>query len=479
MTENKMAKGTFYLMIAQFIFLGSGYFIHFALARAVKPAEYGQFGVILGLLLLAQIFLNMGIPEAVSKFISEGRDSKSVKIKSLKIQIIFSIFFFMIVFISAPYLASLLRDSELTNYIRFAAFIIPVRAIFSVFRGVLNGFRKFTKTATTNLINAVTRLVFALLFILLGFGIYGALGGFIVGAGIAMFFSIIFSMKNKKGKKISAKEIVNFSYPMIGFAACYTAIMNFDILFVKALVVNEAMIGYYTSAKTISSIIFGVAIALTVTLLPSVSKAFADKNLVRIKSYISESLRSMTIVITPILVILIFFSGNILTFLFPDEYFIAASSLSVLTMGVIFVTYFVILGSIINGSGTPIISFIFGLILLTLSGVLYYVLISRYGIIGGAYSVLIVGFLGLILFSSAVYKRFKELIKINTLLRVVFSGFVISLVSFVLDYLNLVTKISLIPFCFLIFGLYLLILIMVKELSIKEIVNLKQFFVKK
>ena len=59
--EHKLAKGTFFLMISQIIFLGSGYIIHFGLARIVSPAEYGRFGIILSLLMISQIFLNMGI----------------------------------------------------------------------------------------------------------------------------------------------------------------------------------------------------------------------------------------------------------------------------------------------------------------------------------------------------------------------------------------------------------------------------------
>lgn len=70
---NIMAKGTIYLMFAQAILLASGYIIHVGLTRILSPLEYGRFGVILGLLMIIQIFLNVGIPETVSKFISEEK----------------------------------------------------------------------------------------------------------------------------------------------------------------------------------------------------------------------------------------------------------------------------------------------------------------------------------------------------------------------------------------------------------------------
>jgi O-antigen/teichoic acid export membrane protein len=201
--EHRLAKGTLYLMIAQTIFLGTGYIIHIGLARIISPIEYGRFGVILSILMMSQIFLNLGIPETVTKFISEGRNSKIVKNKALKLQLLFSLIIFLIIFLSAPLIANILNDPKLMNYIRFASIIIPVRAVYAILRGVLNGFRYFEKSAYAHTIDALIRIISVFILIYLGFGIYGAIGGYIFGAFVALWFSYLFSLENIKGKKTS------------------------------------------------------------------------------------------------------------------------------------------------------------------------------------------------------------------------------------------------------------------------------------
>ena len=97
-----MAKGTLHLMIAQVVFLVGGYIIHFGLARIVSPAEYGRFGVTLALLQILQIFLVKGIPEAVTKFIAEGKDIKQTNRISFKIQLVLSFSIFVMLISLSP-----------------------------------------------------------------------------------------------------------------------------------------------------------------------------------------------------------------------------------------------------------------------------------------------------------------------------------------------------------------------------------------
>jgi O-antigen/teichoic acid export membrane protein len=476
--EHQMAKGTLYLMIAQVIFLGSGYLIHFGLARMVSPTEYGRFGIILSILMITQIFLNMGIPEAVSKFISEGRDTGIVKKKALKLQLIFSIILFLLVFLLAPLIAKLLNDLTLSNYIRFVSFIIPIRAIYTVFRGILNGFRRFVKSALVNIINAFFRIFFAFLFIFLGYGLYGAIGGYISGAFIALLFALILTKDNHKGKKISLKDIITFSTPMIGFASCYTIIMNLDILFAKALINNQDMIGYYTAARVLSSIVFAVPIVMSISLLPSISKSYAKKDFNQIRSYINESLRYLVMLLIPIVIIVSLLSSQIISLFFPENYIIASSALSVLSIGVIFISIFVVLGSIINGSGEPKISFSLGLLLLVIGGILNYFLIQKLGILGGAYSTLAVGFIGIFSFSSIVYKKFHALINIKSFLKIIFAGIIITIFIFLIKNFYLIDKYLLIPVSLFSFIIYLLILLVVREIGEYEINFVKRIFIK-
>ena len=477
--EHRMAKGTICLMIAQAIYLGSGYIIHFGLARVISPIEYGRFGVILSILMITQIFLNTGIPETVSKFISEGKDTKTVKMKSLQLQFIFSIIFFLGVFLSAPLIADLLNDSRLVDYIRFASFIIPVRAILATYRGVLNGLRNFGKTASVNIINAVFRIVFVFVLIFIGFELYGAIGGYILGAFAALWFAIIFSRGNRDGKKVFSREMVTFSLPMIGFAVSYTAVMNLDMLFVKSLLGNQNIVGYYTAARALTSIVFGIIFVLSLTLLPSISKSYAEKNIVQTKSYINDSMRYLLMILLPTGVLISLTSRSILGLFFPRDYVEAGNALSVLIIGIILISIFVVLGSIINGIGKPRISFTIGMFLFISSLFLNYFMVNLYGIVGAAYVILIVGFIGVLIFSILVYKKFHTIISAKSSLKIICSSIVIGVFLKIIENFYVIEGLVLIPIFLLLLILYFLILWLVKEIGPNEISYIKSIFVKK
>ncbi|MCK4364597.1 MAG: flippase [Thermoplasmatales archaeon] len=474
--EHRMARGTLYLMIAQVVFLGSGYAIHIGLARTISPIEYGRFGVILGLLMILQIFINMGIPETVSKFISEGRDTKNVKKKALQLQLLFSLILFLIIFLLAPIIADLLKDQKLVDYIRFASFIIPVRAVLSTLYGVLNGFRQFRKSAFVNIIYDIMRVIFVFVFIYMGFGVFGAIGGYIFGGVVALCFALLLTRQNKEGKNVFSKEIITFTIPLIGFAASYIIIMNLDIFFVKSLVVNQNMVGYYTAIKALSSIIFGVAMALSFTLLPSISKSYSKKDIFQTKSYINESMRYLLMILLPIGIIVALTSKGLINLFFPPEYVVAAIALSIHIFGIILISIFVVFGSVINGTGKPKISCSIGLILILLNIVLNYYLIKSLGIVGGAYSTLFVGILGVLLFSIAVFKNFHTLIRLKSFFRILFASIILLISIKIVDIFYVIQGYKLILFYFLFLGLYFLILFLLGEVNKRDIKIIKELF---
>ena len=55
--------------------------------------------------------------------------------------------------------------------------------------------------------------------------------------------------------------------------------MNIDLLFVKAMVVDNAKTGFYTAATTLARTPYFIFIALSATLLPLISKPITNNDL--------------------------------------------------------------------------------------------------------------------------------------------------------------------------------------------------------
>jgi O-antigen/teichoic acid export membrane protein len=472
-----MAKGTLYLMISQIIFLGSGYIIHFGTARLVSPVEYGRLGVVLAILQILQIFLFKGIPDAVTKYISEGRDPEKTKKVGLKIQFIFSLIIFIMLIVFAPFISYVLKDSYLTIYILLMSVIIPVRALYTLFVGYLNGLREFAKVSILFGLNSFSRIIFVFIFLFIGLGIVGVIGGYICGSLIALTIGIYYfvSQSKTKGKNITSKEIIKFASPMIVFSTSYLILMNLDLIFIKALLNDPSYTGYYTAARMLSSVIFGVLLGLSFSLLPSISKSVAEKDILQTKSYINHSLRYMLMAIVPICIILSIYANGIITFFYPTEYGLASTSLSILIFGTVFISIFVILGTVINGAGKPKSSMLIGIMLVFIYIILNYFLIKEYGLIGGAWATFIVGAIGVIVSGIIVYKDFKILLEFISFFKIIVAGLVIAAIGFFVEASGFI----LICWTLVLFMIYAGILYIIKEFKKEDFKLIREILIKK
>ena len=415
-TKNVMGKGTIYLMATNVIFLISGYAIHFGLARYLGPELYGTFGVILALLAICEMFLMRGMREAITRFTSKDEESaSSIKNKALKIQAVFSLFVFIFLIALAPIIADRLNDLSLVNYIRLSAFIIPVMALYSVYMGHINGVRAFGKQAKTMVVYSITKVfaVFTLVFIDLK--INGAILGYLIA--------------------------------------------------VKALVMDNAKTGFYTSATTLARTPYFIFIALSATLLPSISKSIANNDSKLTNKYINQSLRYMLVLLIPGALLVSATSNNLISLVYTTKYINAAPSLSILIFGLTFLSVFVILTTIITASGKPKISMIVALMLVPIDIVLNLTLIPIYELKGAALATTITAFIGLVIAAAYVFQRFGTLMNPISFLRISGASLIIYFVAIVYS----ISGVLLVANYMFLFLVYLGLLWVSKEIKKEDI----------
>ena len=290
-------RGTLFLFISQICLMGSTYIIHFSLARLLSKAEYGQFGVILSILLICRIFLLRGVPDTIAKYVSEGRDTKSIKKKGLRLQLFFALSISTILFIFAPQLATFLNDTQLTNYIRLLSLYIPIISMIAFYVGLLNGFEKFHKTSQLLISRHILNVFFVLLLVIFGYHIYGVIAGYIFAGFFVIFLGYLTTRTNIKGQLVTLKELVYFSYSILIFSMSFTLLLSLDLFIIKNLDINNDYVGYYVAVKTLGNIPILIFAALSFTILPVISRSLSDKDMEQARQYINMSLRYCAIII--------------------------------------------------------------------------------------------------------------------------------------------------------------------------------------
>lgn len=384
----------------------------------VSVEQYGRFGIILAILVIVQYFVIKGVPDAVAKFVAEGRDVESIKKKGMKIQLYLSLILYIILFITAPLIAQILNDEALTMYIWLGSLLIIGRAFLSIYNGILNGLKKYSKSSKVLIIYHILRVTFVFTLVLLGFEIFGVIMGYILALFIATLFAYKYSKTKLRGTDISTKDILSFSYPMVIFTFSYILIMNLDILFVANITNNSNDVAYFTAASTIAGVAYTILMALSFTIYPSISKSIKQGDMEQTKSYINYFTRYAFMILLPLSVIVYKTSEDIITLFYPGEYIAGSEALGILIFGISFISMFIIFASIINTAGDSKPSMIVGLCLIPISIVTNYILINKYGMAGGAMATTITGFIGMIAIGLIAKSIFKTLIPFSSLIKI-------------------------------------------------------------
>ena len=224
---------------------------------------------------------------------------------------------------------------------------------------------------------------------------------------------------------------------------------------------NDYVTGLFNGAFTISQIPNYLFYALTIILLPVISHATANESKEKTTAAISKALRIMTILLVPVVAMIIGYAKPLMIFFFGLQYAAGSSALQFMAFGVGLLTLFYVMSFAFQGAGlvrVPLKIAFFGMLLnVTLSTLL----IKNYGIIGAGIATSITAFFVTIALFYYLKKEFDVSLKNFSLIKIIFSGIIIFMLSFFLPGRNLFFILS----SGLLFFLYIGLLYFSKELS--------------
>lgn len=408
MTQSRLT-GAISLVAAQAVVLGLGYVTHLWIGRALGPAPYGVFGVVLSIQTIAGMVLTFGVPMGVSRFVAQDEThANSILHAALRLQATVALAVSLITALTAPVLARVLGDVALTNFIRFVALIILLQAFYQVYIQFLSGMHRFNKQATLTSLYAVTKLIGAISLIYI-IGVYGAFAGFAVGGVIAAIIGWYWTkdMGGKAKLRLPLKAFLSFTGTYVFILIGLQILISLDLFMVKALLGDDTLAGYYNASVTLARIPYLLLHGLAFILLPSVSaltKPGASHD--RAATFIRDTLRYLIALIVPAVTLAAATSKNLVILFYSSQYLPAAAPLTVLMIGLGSLAFFLLLSNIVAGTGRANVGLFLTIIILGISGILGWLLIPRFGLIGAAWQTTIAGVVGLFLISVYTFRKF-------------------------------------------------------------------------
>jgi len=321
-------------------------------------------------------------------------------------------------------------------------------------------------------IDSFPRVFFVVVFVYLGYGIYGVLGGYAAASLIGIIYATTSFQPRRTNESISYGQILDFSFPVIIYSVFFHLTSSLDLFFIKSSTIPGEYVGFYTSARVLSTIFAIVSVSFSSTLLPSISHSFSRGDMKTTRAYIQTSLRYLFIVFIPIAVIISVYSKAVLGLLFTPEYANAGDALSILIWGWFFLQIFFVLSAMINASGRSKLPAQLAGISVLISFISNYYLVSNYGIEGGAIATFIAGMVSVLGGFYFVHKIFKVSVDLNSTLKLGAGSLMLFVISILVD----AEGVFLLGWILILLAIYLVFLFLIKVINNEDIRLMRELY---
>ena len=439
---NNFLKNNLAILFGNVFFKIGGYIYKFLMVYLLNNYAYGILTIISPFQNILQTLAAGGLPPTISKYVSEynatnqKENSYKLILVSIKIAILLGITFgLLMIFFIAPLLVKIYNNNSLLLPLQIIGLIVPFSAIVGVFRGIFQGTYEMAHILTSRAIEQITMILSAIVLIILGFSVVGAIFGSVIGFFSSLISVIIILHKyfldifqGMLKLKMDFKEEIKIAYKIISFSipVILTAISEIGIYSmtttIMPLFITISEIGYFGIAEPIARLPLMISNSLATTILPVTSEMFASKNTNILKKYMFNALRYNLIIMVPICLFIMIFSKEVLLVMFFTKPFYSkgANVLTILTLGMFFYSIFAITSSMIQGAG------IIQILLLS------FIFIPYFGVNGGAISTtLTTATMTLI---SLIYLNKHISLKFNMIhyLKILFAGIIIAIFLLIL-----------------------------------------------
>lgn len=301
-----LISGSLILLITFNLYNLINFIFQFAMARMLSPADYGMLATLFSFIYIFGIF-SEPLTTVIAKYSAEERDNKKIKNllkRSLTKAIRISLILFMFYCVIAILLTSLLDIPYLllilVGFMIFASFFPPIT------RGIIQGRKMFKSLGINLLIEGITKLSLAIVLVLIGWRVYGAVLAAVIGSTIALVFSFS-ALRNILKSREEYKKISKFyAYSWSTFFIILSILIFFSLDIILARIVFDATTaGYYAIASTLAKTIFLATQPISKALFPMSAEVNPEKGH-------SILINALGIILLCIITILIIF------YLFPN-----------------------------------------------------------------------------------------------------------------------------------------------------------------
>jgi len=375
------------------------------LSKTLGAESYGIWTQIIVTLSFVAPIVILGLPYALVRFLPDAKDPQDTRehIWSTLFIIFVAALFVILPLLFFQTFFSILLQTPI-YLIVFLAILIVLESLNSFIIDIFRAFGVIKKYALLSFGLAGGDVLFTAVALAMGQKLFGAVLALVLIRLVILMLGLILLIK-KIGFGIPyflyIKKYLKFGLPTVAANISHWIVQVSDRYFI-ATFWGVLFVGYYAPAYTVGLIINLFILPIMLILQPTVSKLFAEQNMLEVKRYLSYSIKYIFFITIPAAFGIIVLSRQILTILSTPEIALHASpivpfvALSIVFYGIygIFLQVLLLFKKTMVDSWIWMASALFTLIL-------NFLLIPKFGIMGAASATLIAYFISLV--ATAIY----------------------------------------------------------------------------
>ena len=318
-----LARGAVQMLAARVFLLVSGFGVSIVLARALGPAAFGIYGVIMSILVWYERIIGGGIPRGTTTLLSREPEQRAeIERSTCVLLAILTLPVFALSWLFAPALADYLGIPSYTYALRIATLNLPAMALYFAYDSIFNGLRLFGAQSLLQMIQAAAKLAGILLLLFLGMSVAGAFIAHVAATVVAVAWAALsFPAGQARASASVMREMLQLGLPLGGYLLALLVLMNLSLWQLQALSRHDPdEVGYYVASLNLTRIMMLVPATVSGVLYASLIAAISRSERELAIRYVQGAVRFALVLTVPACVLLAVDASPVMSLLFGPEY---------------------------------------------------------------------------------------------------------------------------------------------------------------
>ena len=296
------------------------------LARLLSPSDYGAIAILLIFITIADVFVNAGFGSAlIQKKDADNLDFSSVFYFSF----ILSIFVYIVIFLSAPFVANFYNMPILQPTLQVLALRIPVAAINSVQQAYVSRNMQFKKFFYSTLSGTAASAVVGIFMAYNGYGIWSLVGQYLSNAVINTI--VLFSVINWRPQLIFSlqrlKSLFSYGWKLLLSGLLDTGYQSLNSLLIGKFYTPADLAFFDTSKKFPMVIVTNINSSISSVLFPALASEQDEPE--RVKAHTRKAIQISSYIMWPMMLGMAACADNIVSLVLTDKWLPAVPYLQI------------------------------------------------------------------------------------------------------------------------------------------------------